>query len=129
MKVKCGTCGTWFVAQRKTAKYCSSTCRVQASRSPAKKTKAKPRRRGPTFESATRDELKRLGKLSTMLGQQAIVLARRMSDETETGSAIAALSREHSRIMEALGATVPPQDEVGSARDRREAKLRAAGLL
>lgn len=78
---------------------------------------------------ATTAELEAAGKLDTMLGQQALALARRMSGEV-TG--VAALSKELSRVMAAAVANMPGAgsaavaDEVDELRKRRNAK-RAAG--
>lgn len=69
------------------------------------------------FEKATRRELERLGAVHTMLGQQAIVIARRVAGETESGSATATLSREHGRLMEQIEARArKQQDPVEKAR-------------
>lgn len=69
------------------------------------------------FEKATRLELERLGAVNTMLGQQAIVIARRVAGETESGSATATLSREHGRLMEQIEVRArKQQDPVEKAR-------------
>lgn len=136
VKVKCAGCGDSFVAKTARAKWCGETCRKRALRAKPKSTPAarkaaasSPRRQVKSgFEKATEAELRKLGKLTTMLGQQALLLAKRMGRDDEGMSALATLSREHSRIMEQLGATVPPPDEVTQARQAREAKRRAAGL-
>lgn len=133
MKVTCAGCGAPFVSKSSRAKWCGATCRQRAARSPAKKaavakTSSKPRRRQSPFELATRRELTRLKKLDTMLGQQALVLAKRMSSDHETGAAISALSREHSRIMEQLGASAPAGDALDEIQRRRQEKLQQMGL-
>ena len=131
----CEGCGLQFVAKSKAAKWCGTTCRQRATRAkaagqapPRKPAPARRRRVKSGFEKATEAELRRLGRLSSMLGQQALVLARRMGNDDEPGSALAALSREHSRLMDELGATVPPADDVTKARERRQSLLREAGL-
>lgn len=79
------------------------------------------------FEKATRAELRQLGALDTMLGQQALAIAKRMAGETETGSAVATLSREHSRLMAELAARkVAAADPVNEVQRRRDAKLARA---
>lgn len=63
--------------------------------------------------------------VDTMLGQQVLIIARRMSSSEETGSALATLSKEHSRLMAVLGAeaqTVDPVDEVGRRREEKRAR-------
>lgn len=134
MKATCAFCGDPFVAKTRRARFCSDAHRKASSRQTGPVEGGSRSRRPPAgrpkvsgFERATQVELTRLGKVDTMLGQQALVLARRLSADSETGSAIAALSREHSRIMETLGATVEPEDEVSKARRAREAALRAIG--
>lgn len=80
------------------------------------------------FEVATRLELEKVGKADSMLGQQVLIVARRMSSGAETGSALATLSKEHSRLMGALGVlaagakNVDPVDEVSKRRAEKRAR-------
>jgi hypothetical protein len=74
------------------------------------------------FVLLTRQELTQLGRLDTMLGQQVLIVARRMSNGAETGSALATLSKEHSRLMAALGAGGKQADPVDEVTRRREDK-------
>lgn len=79
----------------------------------------------PDFVALTREELRQLGRLDTMLGQQVLIVARRMSSGAETGSALATLSKEHSRLMAALSAgskQTDPVDEVSRRRDEKRAR-------
>jgi hypothetical protein len=81
------------------------------------------------FEQATRDVLDGLGQLDSMLGQQVLIVARRMSNGTETGAALATLSKEHSRLMAALGAgekQVDPVDEIARRREEKRERARAS---
>ena len=78
------------------------------------------------FESATREVLERLNQADSMLGQQVLIIARRMSNGAETGSALATLSKEHSRLMAVLGAGEKQADPVDEVRRRREEKLARA---
>lgn len=130
--VTCGQCGESFEAERQTRKYCGDRCRQQA------------RRRTSESEAAeiveaiagvplvdllgqTRADLEEMNKTDTVLGQQALVVATRMTSAKDTGSAIAALSRELDRIMLRLRSGASAQeDEVGSARRRRDEKRRQA---
>jgi hypothetical protein len=144
---ECG-CGKVFEAQRRSARFASSTCRKRASRqpklrSPAQKPSvgritpvelepAPPPEEVPEpdsdFVALTREELRQLGRLETMLGQQVLIVARRMSSGAETGSALATLSKEHSRLMAALGAggkQADPVDEVKRRRDEKRARATA----
>jgi hypothetical protein len=72
-------------------------------------------------------ELQAAGRADTALGQQALALAERVNNPRDTGSAIAALSKELRAVMvEALkGAEVAadPLDELRARRDR----IRSAG--
>lgn len=77
---------------------------------------------------ATKAELEAAGKADTMLGQQAIALAARMSG-SETSAGIASLSRELRTVMAAaIGAALPSApaagtgDRVDELRARRDAK-------
>lgn len=63
-----------------------------------------------------------------MLGQQVLIVARRMSNGTETGSALATLSKEHSRLMTVLGSSekaADPVDEVSRRREEKRARATA----
>jgi len=128
MQVRC-PCGVKFEAQRSTAKYHSPACRKAASRSPGRKRDRATKGSGVSdFEVATREELERVGKAGSMLGQQVLIVARRMASGTETGSALATLSKEHSRLMAALGAggkESDPVDEVGRRREEKRARATA----
>lgn len=78
----------------------------------------------------TANELERLGKLDTMLGAQALVIARGIV--RGSGSELATLSKEHSRLMAALAAgqsvTSDPLDVAGdSVEEKRRRAQSAAG--
>lgn len=91
---------------------------------PAPKLPAEPTPES-AFEVATRRELELLNKLDSMVGQQVLIVARRMSNGTETGSAMATLSKEHSRLMTALGSSqkhADPVDEVSRRRAEKRAR-------
>lgn len=122
IKVTC-PCGEEFEAKSSRAKFCSPTCRSRAHRGQPAKAKRTVKRGASGFEKATLAELSRLKKVDTMLGQQALVIARRMGDATETGAAVATLSREHSRLMAAVAAGASVADPVDEARQSRERKL------
>jgi len=75
--------------------------------------------------SATIAELRRLGSLETMLGQQVLIIARGMA--RGEGSELATLSKEHSRLMAniAAGNTVA-DDPVADADEAVRRKLERA---
>lgn len=127
MQRTCDVCGRDFEAKRKDARTCSATCRSN------KRNMSSPPDPdgdgGNSLVKATMVELEAAGKLDSMLGQQALALARRMSTEV-TG--VAALSKELSRVMAAATANVAGSgsavvvDAVDELRARRNAK-RAVG--
>ena len=124
MQRTCSICGKSFTAKRKDARTCSATCRSN------KRNGAKP---AEVIESplvrATRAELEAAGKLDTRLGQQALVLAARMSG-TETPGGVGTLSKELDRVVSAAIGVVPPSaqpaagtgDEIDELKSRRDAK-------
>lgn len=133
MATLCAHCGESFEAERKSARFCGPTCRKRASRVTGARSSTAPPPPGQDlpasdFEIATRAELERLGKADSMLGLQVLIVARRMSNGTETGSALATLSKEHSRLMAALTAgekSADPVDEVGRRREEKRARATA----
>jgi hypothetical protein len=79
----------------------------------------------PELVAAIEAELEAAGRLDTALGRQALRLAQRMHSEFDTGSAIAALSRElRATMAEALKDATPvadPLDELAARRSRKAA--------
>lgn len=134
MQVICGACGEPFEAKRASAKWCSATCRKRGSRAPAVTEPAVPkdtarettRAAGQSFADATRRELEELDAVDSLLGQHLMFLAARMSNPAETGSSVAALSREHSRVMDELKAKKPQADDVDEVKKRRDRIAREA---
>lgn len=129
--VTCSGCGATFEGRNSRARYCSERCKKRGQRKPAEPAGAKPGRTpAPStsgdFVEATRRELIRIGRLDSMLGQQALVIARRMGSTDETGGAVASLSREHSRLMAAAALGSTPSDPVEVARAAREQQEREA---
>lgn len=132
--VTCAQCGEEFEAKRSTAKFCGTRCRQQSRR-------AMPRKRDehqatddaatdeglPRILVVTRTEVERLKKTDTVLGQQALELAARLASPKDTGSAIAAVSRELDRVMLRLqSGAAKAEDQLAAARRRRDEKRRAA---
>ena len=70
--------------------------------------------------SATLAELEAVGRVDHPAGQAALVLARRLDAGMDTGSALAALAREHGARLEA--ATAGTKSQV-SALDRARDEL------
>lgn len=128
MQRNCSICGRPFEAQRSTAKYCGSTCRANASmgakpaRTPAKKAISAPI--GPdSLEAATLAHLQEVERADSVLGVQAVSLARLIESPSTMPSAVAALSREFREVMKAamegVAAQADPLDELRARRERR----------
>lgn len=125
--VTCEQCGETFEAARRTRKYCGDRCRQQSRRSATEEEVAAVAPELPHVVAMTQRELAKLGKADTVLGAQALTVAVRMASAKDTGSAIAALSRELDRLMLRLRSGAKEQeDEVTSARRRRDEKRRKA---
>lgn len=151
MEVKCATCGNNFVAKRSTAKFCSTPCRVRAHRTkPAplpkvvqmatakKQSQGKGRGKSPpdedptdlaTVEAAVLSELAKAGRTGTVMGQSALVLARRLDQPSiDTGSAVSSLVKQlSSTLAAALAGAVVEADIVDEVRQRRDRKLGITG--
>lgn len=128
MQRSCDSCGKPYEARRKTSRFCSDTCRMRNQRAPKSREPVSPKPSGTDLQSVTERELAAVGRLETVLGQQAIELAGRISSSHETGAAIASLSKEFRAVMEAamegVGVAADPLDEL---RARRERKRSTAG--
>lgn len=126
---KCDTCGREYGAKTARSRFCSDVCRVRkfrgAAPAPGVECAASP------LVSAARRELEAAGRLDTVLGQQVLLLAARLSG-TDTGAAVAALSRElRATMAEALRGVrrgADPVDDLRGRRDRKRGRLGAAGL-
>lgn len=151
MEVKCATCGENFIAKRSTAKYCSTPCRVRAHRTKEvalppvvklatakKQNQGKGRGKSPpgedqeeptSVEDAVRAELDKAECAGSVMGQAALVLARRLDRPTlDTGSAVSSLVKQLSSTLDAaLAAANTVEDPVDEIRRRRDAKLGIAG--
>lgn len=114
LTVQCATCGKSFGAQRKTAKFCSTKCRVRDTRARAAQSAPPPRREGanlvalpPTtvagdsLAAVTAEDLEKARRLRTPAGLLAVKLAQILdSGVQDTGSSIAALGRQYLATME-----------------------------
>lgn len=121
----CDSCGNPYQPKSARSRFCSDVCRVRHSRGAAPE--PKPADDDPLV-NATRRQLDEAGKLDTRLGQQALVLAARMSG-SETNAGIAGLSRELCTVMTAaLGAASAAPgvaDAIDELRARRDGKRKA----
>lgn len=130
MRKSCESCGSGFEAKRAAARYCSARCRQRAHRKPAPDAGAEvaalpAEAATESLARATRAELEAANRLHTAIGQAALVLARRIdSAGAETGSSLAALTREHrATLAEALRDVKSAADPLDELRMRRERKL------
>lgn len=117
----CDSCGRAYEAQRANSRFCGGTCRKRnfrgATPAPSVEHSTSP------LVIATRGELEAAGKLDTMLGQQALALAARMSG-TQTSAGVASLSRELRTVMTAAIGSLSSTnaDVVDELKRRRDAK-------
>lgn len=74
-------------------------------------------------------ELDEVGRLGTVGGQLAVLLAGRIAGRRETGSATAALAKQlHLTMTEALGGVAVAADPLDEIRARRDRKRGVGGL-
>lgn len=137
----CAHCGEPFVGQRTTAKYCSKRCRVGASRARKRSDNpdlapitplpmpvtpsAEPAEPHPLV-AATERTLREAGVLDTVDGQRAMLLAERMANPREAGTAVATLSTRLHEAVEAALSSVTRVDRMDEVTKRRDEKLRQA---
>jgi hypothetical protein len=134
MRVRCSACGKPFEAERSTAKFCGATCRKRQSRKagpvadmPDPTPIAPPETAKDSLVDAVKADLKAAGRLDSALGRQALRLAERMGSTFDTGSAIAALSRELRAVMaEALQNGAKAADGLDELAARRAQKAAGA---
>ena len=138
----CLFCGT-PIEGRKDKKFCSSTCRGRWNAHPdaaVKPPKKRTRKRTPVKAAPVVDpevekppedlaanvsrRLADAGRLNTVDGQQAVLLARQLGAKVVNTSGLASLSKEFSRVMAVAMAGVeqPKGDKVDEIAERRERK-------
>lgn len=138
MQRTCDCCGTEYEGKRRTSRFCSPKCRVQAHRqaklavqdelqAPAAPP-AGPQR--PGVAAAVERELAEASKLDSAYGQAALVLAARIDGRQDTGSAVASMVKEMRATLESALVDQPPaadpMDEIAKARATRLARLTGA---
>lgn len=135
----CPVCGTEFVAKRAASVYCKPACKKRAfdQRAAQRAEQAKPQvstspkrpERSTDLTDRITAELEGAGRLDSVAGQQALLLARRLEDpDTSFGSAAASLSKELREVMaEAMAGVAQAddpaqavQDELKKRRERRQ---------
>jgi hypothetical protein len=127
---KCGSCGKSIESMGSRARYCSATCRVRAHKGkvaelPRPASLGDVQQRSSGLAAAVERELSAAGRLETVLGQQALLLAQRIGAPMDTGSSVASLSRELREVMakalESAARVADPMDELRALRERRNA--------
>lgn len=124
----CEECGADFEAKTKRAKFCTTACRVRANRRPSKVGRAKSSGAAEvvqlhTAPSSTVDDpedslagqvrrtLSEIDALTTVAGMAALRVARQIDKGEDSGSAVATLSKELSRLMAEARTEVAPKQK------------------
>jgi len=130
----CDVCGRSYEAVRVTSRYCGPTCRQRSLRAAAAglalPTATLDGHKAPSdLERATARELEAAGRLESVDGQIALLLAGRIGSRRETGAATASLAKQFSVTMdEALGGVAKAADPLDEIRARRDRKRGVGGL-
>lgn len=131
-QTECEACGKSFVGRQARQRFCSSTCRSRGNRGTVMVTSPTQPKDDDDLDSspveltglvaATRAELETAGRVNSMLGQSALLLAAQMcSNRVALGSA--ALNKElRATMVAALQGAVVADDPVDELRRRRDAK-------
>lgn len=135
MQRDCASCGLQYVTRRASSRFCGGTCQKRAERARAagmRLTAANLDDLGAPpsqlLEAVVR-ELEAVGRLESVAGQAAVVLAERIGSRRETGAATAALAKQlNATITWALGGVAKAADPLDEIRARRDRK-RSAGHL
>ena len=119
MNARCAACAIDFEQKQATQRFCSARCRQRGHRGGAASRSA-PR---PGLVGVTERELEQAGRLDTRLGQMAVALAEKLAAGRDTGSAMAAVSREFRSVMdEAMRGAMIETDELDELAARRDSK-------
>lgn len=130
---ECDFCGREFVAQRSTAKFCSSSCRARNASGVEKPVSAVviPLRDAAgdsdaagTLLTSVEERVRAAGLSSTPDGLAAVLLARALERNVD-GSKLAALYGKFTVAMDRIDALAPKQgatDDLRLRRDRKRAR-------
>ena len=130
MTRSCDSCGASYESIRATSRFCTPKCRKRGSRSP---TKSAPSHSVPEIVpdglgllATVVRELEAANVLDTVLGQLAVEIVGRVLNRAETGSAVAALTKQLRDTMTAALASsvVVVADPLDELRNRRDNKRR-----
>ena len=134
MQRECESCGLQYAARRVSSRFCGDTCgkraqRARAAGMPFLAATVDDREAPSELERVTIRELEAAGRLASVAGQIALLLAGRIGSRRESGAATAALAKQFFVTMdEALGGMAKAADPLDEIRARRDRK-RAAGRL
>ena len=131
MERACDSCGAPYSARSPLSRYCSSRCAKRAQRTGLSRSAAEPAvvavapSGAGAVEAAVRGALEAAGRLSTPLGEVALVLAHRMdAPGGESGSALAAVAKQLTMTLATATSDAPPADDLlKDLRARRDRKL------
>ncbi len=123
----CVACGTEFIAQRSTRRFCSDRCRQRNRLHPSLSVaSARELTPGPVYEATARD-LEAAGRVNGSRGAMALVLALRIDSGDDNGHGMVAMIKEHGRILaEALKDAPKSWTPLDELRRRRAVKSRPA---
>ncbi len=131
MQRACDACKTLYTAKSPLSRYCGSRCAKRAQRMGLSRSAAEPAvvavvpSSTGAVEAAVRSALEAAGRLSTPLGEVALVLARRLdAPGGESGSALASVAKQLTMTLATVTADAPPADDLlNELRARRDRKL------
>jgi hypothetical protein len=126
---ECIQCGTSFTAQRGTAKYCSASCRANASKGiPSIGLKSVSAVTAPTsgLVERLRAELEAAGVAETSEADAALLLAGMLADPSITAAARVTASKAMREAKDAALASAIRQDAMDEVTRKRDEKLRRA---
>jgi hypothetical protein len=133
----CDSCGKRYEPLRAASRYCSGACRTRAHRAgiarPAVARPEKPQRHAPAasgnLTAAVLEELRVASKETTALGQACLAVAQRIDHaQLESGSALAAMTREFRAALEAaLAVKADNGDVLDEMARKRQERLSRAG--
>lgn len=128
MQKVCEACRKPFETTNGRKKFCDAACRGRAHRGSVIELHVEPvdLHRDLPVSTATRDTLEAAGRLTTPAGAAALALAARIDADSDTGSALAAMVKEHRAALDAaLVGAVVETDALDELRERRERKASA----
>lgn len=127
--VKCLMCPEVFQAKTPRARFCSSRCRMRASRAGVTAS-ARP---APVIvtrdvpggvEQAAQESLASMGQAGTPVGRTLLVLARRIDSGADTAGGLASLAREfRAGLAEVMAEGEPGESPLDMLRERRNRRL------